>query len=545
MENKIVADQAIFGWVDWKGRSGFQFITSSSSLEQLDYDYLSKYSLPANALGVKITSCRRLFVLPSGKIAMNYVKNIGKDSHGRDGALFSHFLIMGRDAFIQVKRNLSIADVHHLRGIESLNDLRKLILPDGNSMKLPQVIIELSEGNQSPLNKFLIEGENHFISDLLYAIFLNIFQSDIKINLLGTDESEVFDHMSLIESMFPSWMIIPFSTYRYTGEAMDPFVVMCHTDSSLLDPEHVLVDFKSKSVSVPGEDNFIRMVSSEYVNLLMKDSNLSQLESIYNQNGSTTPQFFLIQYIIMSICNGPDKEQGMKVSLMVSAMGLYGERSVYNEIISKILADTHYSLDSVQMLIDSVSDMEKSDWTEGGPLYDYVKILLRVEPGSQGEEAVIKFLINLIKEKGSQTTNVIFSMIMDDGVSPEIASSIVELIPNVQRLYGSYIEKHSITEAFLQRSISIFGEFREMGDTLLRGFEMFFSGGEVIDQSTVVRVLKILEDHVNLFDQRGLNKLLRNLQKTIKKQKVPVRSEIEDSIGHLKDAETKDAKSEN
>lgn len=544
MESHVVADQAIFGWVDWKGRSGFQFITSSSSLDQSDYDYLSKYSLPENALGAEITSCRRLFALPSGKIVMNFVKNIGKDAHGRDGALFSHFLIMGRDAFIHVKRNLSIADMHHLKGIGSLNDLRKLILPDGNSVKLPQVIFELSEGNQSPLSKFLIEGENNFISDLVYAIFLNIFQADIRINLIGTDEADVFDHMSLIESMFPSWLIIPFSTCKYTGEGMDPVVIMCHTDSTLLDPEHVLVDFKSKSVSVPGEDNFIRMVSSEYVNLLVTDPTLSNLNSIYDQISNTKPEFFLIQSIIMSICNGPDKERGMKVSLMVSAMGIYGERSVYTKIISKILADTHYSLDSVQMIIDSVSDMEKRDWIEGGLLYDYLKILLRVEHGSQGEEAVIKFLINFTKGKSSQTYTTLFSMIMDDDVSPEIASSIVELIPNVQRLYGSYIEKNLITEALLQRSISIFGEFREMGDTILRGFEVFFSGEEVIDQSTIMRVLKMLEDHVNLFEQRSLNKLLKNLQKIIKRQKVPVRSEIENSIGHLKDAEIKDAKSE-
>lgn len=544
MENAVFGEQVIFGWVDWRGKSGFHFITSSCSLDQSDYDYMSKYSLPVNSESLHIVECRRLFVLPSGKIAMNYVKDIGKDAHGRDGALYSHFLILARDAFIQVKRNLSVADIHHLKGISSINDLRKLILPDGNAVKLPQVIIELPVKEHSPLKKFLMEENEQFISDLVYAVFINIFQPDTKINLMGTEETDAFEQMSLVESIFPSWIVIPFSTYRYTGQDMDPFIVMCLTDSTLLDPDHVIVDFHSRSVSVPGEDNFIRLVSSEYINILMTDTNLEHLNTVYRPGGDATPQFSLIQHIIMGICKGPDKQRALRVSLMVSSMGIYGNSSFYSKVISQIMKDTHYSLESAEMIINAISHRNMEAWAEGGVVYDYISILLKVGPGDEGEETITKFLVNFIKGKGSQASSTIFSMIMDDSVSPEIAGSIIELIPNVPKLYTVYMEKHSVTEMFLQRSLVIFGEFREMREILLKGFEIFLTGEGGKDQTTVVRVLRLLENNVKLFEPRSMNRLLKSLQKTIKKQRVPIRSEVEDSIGHLKDAETRDGESE-
>ncbi len=42
----IVADQVLYGWAEKKGRSGYQFITQSSSLSEEDFSYIEKYSIP-------------------------------------------------------------------------------------------------------------------------------------------------------------------------------------------------------------------------------------------------------------------------------------------------------------------------------------------------------------------------------------------------------------------------------------------------------------------------------------------------------------------
>ncbi len=531
----VMADQALFGWVDWKGRSGYQFITSSCELLEPDFKFLSQNSLPENYSILKIKECRRLFLLPSGKIVINYVKDIGKDAHGRDGALMSHFLIIQPSSFGVVKADLNISDIHHLRGIASLNDLRKLILPDGNVVKLPQVIMDIPEQQHFLINKFLLEEGQEFISDLMYGVFLNIFDSNIIINLIGKSENDVFQNMAVIESLFPSWLILPYSTHRYESEDMEPFIVMRYRSSASLGPDEVIIDFGSSSVSVPGEDKFIRMVSSEYISMILKDSSFEKLNQSYREHKLEEPKFSLIQSVILSICRGPDREKAMQTAIMVSTMGIYGKMEMYQNVIKDILVGSHYQPELVTMLIDEVRKTEENNWEEGGQEYTYIKMLLEADPETDSGKSVLQFMNSLVKGKNSQFMFSLFSIVMDDSVSPEMASSVIEIIPNVQKLYATYMESHGVTEELLRRSVRIFGEFREMSDNLLRSFETLLTSNNGADQATIVNVLKLLQENMKLFDSKKIGKLLRNLQKTIKKQKVPLRSDIEDTIGQLKD----------
>ena len=158
----IVADQVLYGWAEKKGRSGYQFITQSTSLSEDDFNHIEKYSIPMGLNNITFKEGRRLLTLPSGKIAMNYVKNIGKDIHGRDGALMSHFLVFDFKNFVEARKNLEELDRHHLKGITSVKDIEKLKLANGNFMQLPVVNIEIDVNDQSYGEELISDKKKEF-----------------------------------------------------------------------------------------------------------------------------------------------------------------------------------------------------------------------------------------------------------------------------------------------------------------------------------------------------------------------------------------------
>jgi hypothetical protein len=243
----IVADQVLYGWAEKKGRSGYQFITQSSSLSEEDFSYIEKYSIPIGLNNIAFKESRRLLTLPSGKVAMNYVKNIGKDIHGRDGALMSHFLIFDFKNFVEARKNLEELDRHHLKGIASVKDIEKLKLANGNFMQLPVVNIEIDVNDQSYGEELISDKNREFSRDALYGIFLNIFQSQIKIGVISTDITTMFRQIMTLESLFPPWIVLTYST----GVISLLFSIFLHSLKILVASSSLLLNIFSFAYSHP------------------------------------------------------------------------------------------------------------------------------------------------------------------------------------------------------------------------------------------------------------------------------------------------------
>lgn len=524
-EVAIVATQVLYGWMEIKGKSGFQLISMSSSLNQRDHEFLEKYSIPLNTDNLRVTECRRFFQLPSGKIAVNFIKNIGKDTHGREGALYSHFLIFEKNVFYQTQKNIMMIDSHHLKGISSIKDLEKLKLPDGNMIKLPEETFEVKMEDESYMEDFISSANGKYVSDVIYSLFLNLFQPDMKINVVGKNQDSIFESITTLEKLLPSWVILSYSTYVYPTEESEPFLALKCRDSKSLHSGEIIIDFGSMSVALPGEDKFIRTIATYYERMI-RSGEIFKISAKFMDDISRDPIDFLIGEVIMNICKGEDLDLALDTALMVSELNSYGKSEQYYKMISDIIVNSNFKADLVKKLISYLVDKNDKIFSEGGQGLFFMETLVRADPKSEAGKMITEYIEGLIKQKGNTITDKLVSVLMTKQSEISMAKSLMSAIPYAYKSYVKFINDNNLTYEILEKSTNILGEFENTRQNLFKLFESYILAHNDTDQDHIIMALNLLYSNRDIFDEKKIKILLASLEKALGKRKVLIAPDL-------------------
>ena len=97
------------------GRAGYQIVGKSDGVRADELEFIESYGIPI-ALNPKIfDDGRRILALPSGRMGVNFLHNIGTGYDGRVGAVYSETLIISRDDFFKTQGDPGIFESFFLK----------------------------------------------------------------------------------------------------------------------------------------------------------------------------------------------------------------------------------------------------------------------------------------------------------------------------------------------------------------------------------------------------------------------------------------------
>ena len=131
-------EQAIFSWVEKKNVLGHQLVSFSPGVTREELKFLESWNLPLSIDNVNFTEGRRMFILPSGRICLNYLKNLGRDLKGRDGALLSHLIIMNTTTFLEMEGDFETSVPNNDSWVSFEDVEQDSINHDGEFSRVPQ-----------------------------------------------------------------------------------------------------------------------------------------------------------------------------------------------------------------------------------------------------------------------------------------------------------------------------------------------------------------------------------------------------------------------
>ena len=203
MSETVKGGQVIYGWIERGAKKGHQMVTHSEGISSGDLAFIDSHSTvnPYNMAVFK--ECNRFFELPSGKLAFNYVKNIGKDAYGRNGALYSHFIIMSPDDFIRAGKNFMKIEELHLKGINSISDLQRFN-SGGGYIPLPETSAEIDP------DRMILEN-NLNQRNIIYEL-LQIIKNSMRVIFKGESIENRLSALWSMEHFFPDGIWFSYST---------------------------------------------------------------------------------------------------------------------------------------------------------------------------------------------------------------------------------------------------------------------------------------------------------------------------------------------
>ena len=318
MSNQVSAEQLIFGWVDRGSSRGYQLVTKSNGTRQDDLDYLQKHSLPSSLDNLTFRECRRLFSLPSGNLAFNYVKGIGKDAYGREGAIYSHFIVISPQDFRRLNKNFEMVDAHHLKGIASVKDLQRFV-SGGNSVPLPAISMEAEMSPHKGLNSQAVDS-------LVFPLLQHLY--DRRVTIMCRISSYWGSHSLIwqLERMFPPDLLVSYSTYQ-RDPALDSFITIGVTDLPLaLPPYSFYIDLDSDKPDLLFTPDGVAWSNSFAIPpgsiLYQLSASISRNPELYSLTGNVTPESYLRSvmgtFLKRAIASGED--MGMLIGSVFLAM---------------------------------------------------------------------------------------------------------------------------------------------------------------------------------------------------------------------------------
>lgn len=312
MSEIIKASQIIYGWVEKGSKKGHQLVAKSSAVEEEDIRFLDIHSIPASLNNIIFKDCRRFFKLPSGKYAFNYVKNIGKDTYGRDGALLSHFIIFGFNELKILGKNFYLVDSKHLKGINSVNDLVKLKV--GNDfITLPEITIDVEDSIKS-------DYPDGITKEIIYPLLLSMNYGGKRLVLRNNGSADMFDMITNLEMIFPGAISFSYSTAIFDFIA-DKFIHIGVTDfDSRLAPETYVLNM----------DNNLHTL------LYSSDGYWENLKVVEVNNGILWQFARMLEKYGNKILESAD-------SMSMEINKLHSMENMYQEYL-RILADTYFDL---------------------------------------------------------------------------------------------------------------------------------------------------------------------------------------------------------
>ena len=534
----IVADQVLYGWAENKGRSGYQFVTQSASLIEEDFDFLEKYSIPVGLNNTTFREGRRLLSLPSGKIAMNYIKNIGKDTHGRDGAVMSHFLVFDFKNFVEGRKNLEELDKHHLKGISYVKDIEKLKLPNGNFMKLPVVNIEIEINDQSYGEELISEKNKDFSKDVLYGLFLNVFQNQIKIGLISSDFNDLFKQAIIIESLFPPWLVLTYSTYdSHPSDEETIFDIIC-TPPSIENKSNVIINYTGRTVELPGEDSLIRSVANEYFRLIETGGvyEIGNSENLPQNKERNVLANFFISRIVNSICTNAEPSVAIKTALRVSKMGSYGSKDDYYKIVLDIITGSGFRDDLINAAVDYLKNDVETGNTKSiseGPLANLLPVLMQCEPGTSGGRNIVQYLKDLNSSNFPQLNEILIKSLLAKQSNVNMGITLFTAIPTLFKTWAKYSVGNEMSAAQIDKSILILKNFEIARKDLYNLVEEAIYANKLNDLDFLKEILLTISQNSEAFEQKKMFKLISQIQKSLAKRKILVPADLAHLIEEL------------
>ncbi len=414
MSSTLGAQQIIYGWIERGMKKGHQLVTKSQGISQEDLEYIDSHSTVTPVSISSFRECNRFFQLPSGRLAFNYVKNIGKDAYGRDGALYSHFLLLSPPDFVKMDSDFTHVDGMHLRGISTIHDLQRFNT-GGGFIPLPEALVEEDHSSE--------KVESTLIPRNIIHELLKVIGKGKKITLKGKSIENRLQILWNMENLFPDGIWFSYSTCNEwkDGEKFIsinfPEEVNGSQDGSFI----VDLDIAAENPSRPLSDTNDRFMwamagAIEATGKLINDSlkSMKFQEKPLNERVKLYFKALAETYLDLAISGDLDQNEAMEV--------------IIEYMDSNHILDTEYYMDALSQIVLGNSEH----------LRYYIKKRMETIASVEDPELSVSRFINLLdfalkNSRESHTMELLYNLYRDSPLSlskfcfQEIVNHLLEI----------------------------------------------------------------------------------------------------------------------
>ena len=414
MSSTLGAQQIIYGWIERGMKKGHQLVTKSQGISQEDLEYIDSHSTVTPVSMSSFRECNRFFQLPSGRLAFNYVKNIGKDAYGRDGALYSHFLLLSPPDFVKMDSDFTHVDGMHLRGISTIHDLQRFN-SGGGFIPLPEALVEEDHSSE--------KVESTLVPRNIIHELLKVIGKGKKITLKGKSIENRLQILWNMENLFPDGIWFSYSTCNEwkDGEKFIsinfPEEVNGSQDGSFI----VDLDIAAENPSRPLSDTNDRFMwamagAIEATGKLINDSlkSMKFQEKPLNERVKLYFKALAETYLDLAISGDLDQNEAMEV--------------IIEYMDSNHILDTEYYMDALSQIVLGNSEH----------LRYYIKKRMETIASVEDPELSVSRFINLLdfalkNSRESHTMELLYNLYRDSPLSlskfcfQEIVNHLLEI----------------------------------------------------------------------------------------------------------------------
>ena len=414
MSSTLGAQQIIYGWIERGMKKGHQLVTKSQGISQEDLEYIDSHSTVTPVSMSSFRECNRFFQLPSGRLAFNYVKNIGKDAYGRDGALYSHFLLLSPPDFVKMDSDFTHVDGMHLRGISTIHDLQRFNT-GGGFIPLPEALVEEDHSSE--------KVESTLIPRNIIHELLKVIGKGKKITLKGKSIENRLQILWNMENLFPDGIWFSYSTCNEwkDGEKFIsinfPEEVNGSQDGSFIVDLDIAADNPSRPLSDTNDRFMWAMAGAiEATGKLINDSlkSMKFQEKPLNERVKLYFKALAETYLDLAISGDLDQNEAMEV--------------IIEYMDSNHILDTEYYMDALSQIVLGNSEH----------LRYYIKKRMETIASVEDPELSVSRFINLLdfalkNSRESHTMELLYNLYRDSPLSlskfcfQEIVNHLLEI----------------------------------------------------------------------------------------------------------------------
>ncbi len=414
MSSTLGAQQIIYGWIERGMKKGHQLVTKSQGISQEDLEYIDSHSTVTPVSISSFRECNRFFQLPSGRLAFNYVKNIGKDAYGRDGALYSHFLLLSPPDFVKMDCDFTHVDGMHLRGISTIHDLQRFNT-GGGFIPLPEALVEDDHSSE--------KVESTLVPRNIIHELLKVIGKGKKITLKGKSIENRLQILWNMENLFPDGIWFSYSTCNEwkDGEKFIsinfPEEVNGSQDGSFIVDLDIAADNPSRPLSDTNDRFMWAMAGAiEATGKLINDSlkSMKFQEKPLNERVKLYFKALAETYLDLAISGDLDQNEAMEV--------------IIEYMDSNHILDTEYYMDALSQIVLGNSEH----------LRYYIKKRMETIASVEDPELSVSRFINLLdfalkNSRESHTMELLYNLYRDSPLSlskfcfQEIVNHLLEI----------------------------------------------------------------------------------------------------------------------
>ncbi|MGP6238963.1 hypothetical protein ACNF40_00920 [Cuniculiplasma sp. SKW4] len=534
MSSLVKGSQAIYGWVEKGSKKGHQLVTKSAYVDDIDLQFLENHSLPASLDNTTFKECRRFFNLPDGKFAFNYIKNIGKDTYGREGALLSHFIIMDFENLKNLGKNFDLVDEQHLKGINSVNDLLKLKV--GNDfLTLPEITIDVENDGK----KQFPEGTT---KEMIFPLLLSMYSGKKKLVLKKGKTDDLFSVIINLENLFPGAISFTYSTFIYDFIA-DEFVDIGGTGlNARIPPETYVINMdNSKNILMISRGGYwenLEVVRNDnsilwQFAILLERYGKEILESMYSRidaiNQYNTMETMFEEYLKMLaetyfdflISGEMDLDSGITAIFNAMENRMILPRDKYLERIMELMKEHPDKIPNLmELYFDSFKNSkETSDMAM--KLREIVSIVLRYAPNPADVE---KFVSLYLKEPGMYKSDIMNGTITNEASKPENkltnVSYVFSLIPETFEEWYRIRMKERLTLEELDQALNLMASVKNSSKQMFSLYMKVIEETLKRNPSTLEKFIEILEKYHTNMRSEDVSSLCKTLISDLSKSSI-------------------------